>query len=55
MLVGWVVLSDAYIHADGMPVIDIADPGVYAEAQRRGVPPAHYIAEPVDHLTPIDA
>lgn len=55
MLIGWVVVSDAYIHANRRPVIDIAEPDTYADAQRRGDYPAHYIAEALDHVTAVDA
>lgn len=50
MLIGWVVLSDAYIHADGpQPCVDIADPNDWAEAERTGTTP-RFIAEPAERL-----
>ncbi len=54
MLVGWVVLTEPYIHADGMPVVDIADSAVYAAAQRRKTQPQEFLAEPLSHLMAID-
>lgn len=54
MLIGWVVIGEPYIHAEGMAVIDIADQGDYAAAQKRGTTPDQYLAEPLDHLMAVE-
>lgn len=40
MLIGWVVLAEPYIHADGMPVVDIADHTDYLAAQKQAISPS---------------
>lgn len=54
MLIGWVVVSDAYVDAEStIAVIDIADPDDYARAIRDGTEP-NFIVEALDSIEPVD-
>lgn len=51
MLVGWVVVSDPYIHADhALPVLDIAEAAAWAEAQDSATETRGVLAEPIVNL-----
>lgn len=55
MLIGWIVISEPYLHADGpVAVVDIADPDDWAQTQRRGTAPTYFLAEPLEHLMPVE-
>lgn len=55
MLIGWIIISEPYLHSDGpVAVVDIVDPDDWADAQRRGTEPTYFLAEPLEHLMPVE-
>ena len=54
VLPNWVVVSDAYIHADGVAVIDIAEPADYADALERGTTPKDFVVAVLDDLDRVE-